>query len=131
SPATHPAPPASPEGEHRYLTILFADIRGSTELLAGRDLDEARQILDGVIERLMAAAHEAGGTVNQVMGDGIMAMVGAPVARPDRDHRGNPGPDRGPGRRAVARPCGGEGANRGRGGLRGAWLARNHRNQAV
>jgi len=83
SSATHPALPASPEGEHRYLTILFADMRGSTELLADLALDEARQILDGVIERLMAAAHEAGGTVNQVMGDGIMAMFGAPVARPD------------------------------------------------
>ena len=87
SPATHPALPASPEGEHRYLTVLFADMRGSTELLAGLDLDGARQILDGVIERLMAAAHEAGGTVNQVMGDGIMAMFGAPVARPDHAAR--------------------------------------------
>src|SRR6266576_2795856 len=47
----------------------------------------ARQILDGVIERLMAAAHEAGGTVNQVMGDGIMAMFGAPVVRPDHAAR--------------------------------------------
>jgi len=84
---TPPAPPASPEGEHRYLTVLFADLRGSTELLAGLELDEARQILDGVIERLMAAAHEAGGTVNQVMGDGIMAMFGAPVARPDHAAR--------------------------------------------
>ena len=46
---------ATAEGEHRYLTVLFADMRGSTELLAGRDLDEAREILDGVIERLMAA----------------------------------------------------------------------------
>src|SRR6266853_659351 len=46
--ATHPAPPASPEGEHRYLTVLFADMRGSTELLADLDLDEARQILDGI-----------------------------------------------------------------------------------
>ncbi|HEX9420253.1 MAG TPA: response regulator, partial [Methylomirabilota bacterium] len=87
SPATHPALPTSPEGEHRYLTVLFADMRGSTELLADLDLDEARQILDGVIERLMAAAHEAGGTVNQVMGDGIMAMFGAPVARPDHAAR--------------------------------------------
>src|SRR5260370_18700077 len=85
--ATHPAPPASPEGEHRYLTVLFADMRGSTELLADLDLDEARQILDGVIERLMAAAHEVGGTVNQVMGDGIMAMFGAPVAQPDHAAR--------------------------------------------
>jgi class 3 adenylate cyclase len=82
-----PAPPASPEGEHRYLTVLFADMRGSTELLADLELDEARQILDGVIERLMAAAHEAGGTVNQVMGDGIMAMFGAPVPRPDHAAR--------------------------------------------
>jgi class 3 adenylate cyclase len=87
SSTTHPTPPASAEGEHRYLTVLFADMRGSTELLAGLDLDEARQILDGVIERLMAAAHEAGGTVNQVMGDGIMAMFGAPVARPDHAAR--------------------------------------------
>jgi class 3 adenylate cyclase len=82
-----PTPPASPEGEHRYLTVLFADMRGSTELLADLDLDEARQILDGVIERLMAAAHEAGGTVNQVMGDGIMAMFGAPVPCPDHAAR--------------------------------------------
>jgi class 3 adenylate cyclase len=81
------APPASPEGEHRYLTVLFADMRGSTELVAGRDLDEAREILDGVIERLMAAVHEAGGTVNQVMGDGIMAMFGAPAAWPDHAAR--------------------------------------------
>src|SRR5258705_12834586 len=87
SPTTHPAPPASPEGEHRYLTVLFADMRGSTELLADRDLDEAREILDGGIERLMAAAHEPGGTVNQVMGDGIMAMFGAPVPRPDHAAR--------------------------------------------
>ena len=82
-----PTPPASAEGEHRYLTVLFADMRGSTELLADLDLDEARQILDGVIERLMAAAHEAGGTVNQVMGDGIMAMFGAPVPCPDHAAR--------------------------------------------
>jgi class 3 adenylate cyclase len=81
------APPASAAGERRYLTVLFADMRGSTELLAGRDLDDARRILDGVIERLMTAAHDAGGTVNQVMGDGIMAMFGAPVARPDHAAR--------------------------------------------
>jgi class 3 adenylate cyclase len=80
-------PPASADGEHRYLTVLFADMRGSTELLAGRDLDDARRILDGVIQRLMTAAHDAGGTVNQVLGDGIMAMFGAPIARPDHAAR--------------------------------------------
>ena len=72
------------DGERRYLTVLFADMRESMELLAQRDLDEARQILDGVIERMMDAVHEAGGTVNQVMGDGIMALFGAPTAQ--RDH---------------------------------------------
>jgi len=85
SPGVVPAPLLpSPAGERRYLTVLFADMRESTELLAQHELDEARQILDGVIERMMAAVHAAGGTVNQVMGDGIMAMFGAPV--PQIDH---------------------------------------------
>src|SRR5260370_7626524 len=51
--ATHPAPPASPECEHRYLTVLFADMRGSTDLLADLPLDDARQILDAVTHPLM------------------------------------------------------------------------------
>ena len=78
--------PARPiaDGERRYLTVLFADMRESMELLARRDLEEARQVLDGVIERMMDAVHGAGGTVNQVMGDGIMALFGAPTAQ--RDH---------------------------------------------
>jgi class 3 adenylate cyclase len=71
------------DGERRYLTVLFADMRESMELLARQDLEEARQVLDGVIERMMDAVHGAGGTVNQVMGDGIMALFGAPVALPD------------------------------------------------
>jgi class 3 adenylate cyclase len=72
------------DGERRYLTVLFADMRESMELLAHQDLEQARQVLDGVIERMMDAVHGAGGTVNQVMGDGIMALFGAPVAQ--RDH---------------------------------------------
>ncbi len=71
-------------GQRRYLTVLFADMRESMELLAHRGLEEARQVLDGVIERMMDAVHGAGGTVNQVMGDGIMALFGAPDAQ--RDH---------------------------------------------
>jgi len=70
--------------ERRYLTVLFADMRESMELLARQDLEQARQVLDGVIERMMDAVHGAGGTVNQVMGDGIMALFGAPVIQ--RDH---------------------------------------------
>ena len=80
-------PPPTAGGERRYLTVLFADMRGSMELLAGTDLDEARQVLDSVIELLMESVHRVGGTVNQVMGDGIMALFGAPVAYPDHATR--------------------------------------------
>jgi len=63
--------------------VLFADLKGSMELLADRDPEEARQLLDPVLERMMAAVHRYEGTVNQVMGDGIMALFGAPVAHED------------------------------------------------
>jgi class 3 adenylate cyclase len=53
------------------------------ELLADRDLEEARKLLDPVLERMMEAVHRYEGTVNQVMGDGIMALFGAPVAHED------------------------------------------------
>jgi class 3 adenylate cyclase/tetratricopeptide (TPR) repeat protein len=53
------------------------------ELLADRDPEDARQILDPVLERMMAAVHRYEGTVNQVMGDGIMALFGAPIAHED------------------------------------------------
>jgi class 3 adenylate cyclase len=71
------------EGERKQITVLFADLRGSLELLADRDPEEARKLLDPVLERMMDAVHRYEGTVNQVMGDGIMALFGAPVARED------------------------------------------------
>ena len=80
-------PPASVLGERRYLTVLFADMRESTELLAGHELEHAREILDGLIERMMHAVHRAGGTVSQVLGDGIMALFGAPTPQPDHAAR--------------------------------------------
>src|SRR5439155_388673 len=55
------------EGERKQVTVLFADLRGSMELLADRDPEEARQLLDPVLERMMAAVHRYEGTVNQVM----------------------------------------------------------------
>jgi class 3 adenylate cyclase/tetratricopeptide (TPR) repeat protein len=58
-------------------------MKGSTELLADRDPEEARKILDPVLERMMEAVHRYEGTVNQVMGDGIMALFGAPLAHED------------------------------------------------
>jgi class 3 adenylate cyclase len=102
--ATAPAPPPAPapqsytpshlaerilharpslEGERKQVTVLFADLKGSMELLADRDPEEARALLDPVLERLMEAVHHYEGTVNQVMGDGIMALFGAPLAHED------------------------------------------------
>ncbi len=71
------------EGERKQVTVLFADVKGSMELLADRDPEEARSILDPVLERMMEAVHHYEGTVNQVMGDGIMALFGAPMAHED------------------------------------------------
>src|SRR5262249_30825853 len=74
---------AALEGERKHVTVLFADLKGSMELLADRDPEEAREILDPVLQRMMEAVHCYEGTVNQVMGDGIMALFGAPLAHED------------------------------------------------
>ena len=74
---------AALEGERKQVTVLFADLKGSMELLADRDPEEARKLLDPVVEHMMEAVHRYEGTVNQVMGDGIMALFGAPLAHED------------------------------------------------
>mgnify|MGYP006171315087 CR=1 FL=1 len=74
---------AGMEGERKLVTVLFADLKGSMELLADRDPEEARKLLDPVLECMMEAVHHYEGTVNQVMGDGIMALFGAPLAHED------------------------------------------------
>jgi class 3 adenylate cyclase/tetratricopeptide (TPR) repeat protein len=71
------------EGERKQVTVLFADLKGSMELLADRDPEEARKLLDPVLTLMMDAVHRYEGTVNQVMGDGIMALFGAPLALED------------------------------------------------
>ncbi len=68
------------EGERKQVTVLFADTKGSMELLADRDPEDARRLLDAVLERMIDAVHRYEGTVNQVLGDGIMALFGAPIA---------------------------------------------------
>jgi class 3 adenylate cyclase/tetratricopeptide (TPR) repeat protein len=78
---------AAVEGERKQVTVLFADLKGSMELLADRDPEEARELLDPVLERMMEAVHRYEGTVNQVMGDGIMALFGAPIAQEDHAPR--------------------------------------------
>jgi class 3 adenylate cyclase/tetratricopeptide (TPR) repeat protein len=74
---------AALEGKRKQVTVLFADLKGSMELLADRDPEDARKLLDPVLEHMMEAVHRYEGTVNQVMGDGIMALFGAPLAHED------------------------------------------------
>src|SRR5262249_9623751 len=67
------------EGERKQVTVLFADLKDSTELIRGLDPEAAQQLLDPAIHIMMAAVHRFEGTVNQVLGDGIMALFGAPI----------------------------------------------------
>jgi class 3 adenylate cyclase len=78
---------AATEGERKQVTVLFADLKGSMELLADRDPEDARKLLDPVLERMMEAVHRYEGTVNQLMGDGLMAIFGAPLAHEDHGVR--------------------------------------------
>src|SRR5499425_2765762 len=71
------------EGERKEVTVLFADIRGSTQLIEGLDPEEAQKLFDPVLRIMMDAVHRYEGTVNQVLGDGIMALFGAPLAHED------------------------------------------------
>src|SRR5262249_28233687 len=71
------------EGERKQVTVLFADLKGSTELIADLDPEAAQKLLDPALQHMMAAVHRFEGTVNQVLGDGIMALFGAPVAHED------------------------------------------------
>jgi class 3 adenylate cyclase/tetratricopeptide (TPR) repeat protein len=71
------------EGERKHVTVLFADLKGSTELIRGLDPEETRSLLDAALHIMMDGVHAYEGTVNQIMGDGIMALFGAPLAHED------------------------------------------------
>ena len=71
------------EGERKQVTVFFADIKDSTRLIEGLDPEAAQQLLDPAIHIMMDAVHRFEGTVNQVLGDGIMALFGAPIAHED------------------------------------------------
>src|SRR6266487_4135370 len=71
------------EGERKQVTVLFADLKDSTELIRGLDPEAAQQLLDPALHIMMDAVHRFEGTVNQVLGDGIMALFGAPIAHED------------------------------------------------
>src|SRR6516162_4796617 len=71
------------EGERKQVTVLFADLKGSPELIRDLDPEAAQALLDPALQHMMDAVHRYEGTVNQVLGDGIMALFGAPVAHED------------------------------------------------
>jgi Double zinc ribbon/Adenylate and Guanylate cyclase catalytic domain len=71
------------EGERKQVTVLFADIKGSLELIESSDPEQADLLLDSVLRAMMDAVHRYEGTVNKVLGDGIMALFGAPLAHED------------------------------------------------
>src|SRR3984893_6386712 len=75
------------DGERKTVTALFADIKGSTELMRDLDPEEARAIVDPVLQLMMAAVHRYGGYVAQSTGDGIFALFGAPIAHEDHPQR--------------------------------------------
>ncbi len=71
------------EGERKLVTVMFVDVLGSLELIAGRDPEHAQTILDALLREMIGAVHRYEGTVNQVLGDGLMAIFGAPIAHED------------------------------------------------
>src|SRR3989475_3291829 len=71
------------EGERKQVTVLFADLKGSTELIRDLDPEAAQHLLDPALQRMMDAVHRFEATVKQVRGDGIIALFGAPVAHED------------------------------------------------
>jgi class 3 adenylate cyclase/tetratricopeptide (TPR) repeat protein len=75
------------EGERKQVTVLFADIKDSTELIRDLDPEDAQKLLDPAIYIMMEAVHRFEGTVNQVLGDGIMSIFGAPIAHEDHAAR--------------------------------------------
>jgi class 3 adenylate cyclase len=81
-----PAPEAV-DGECKTVTALFADIKGSTELIRELDPEEARAVIDPVLELMMNAVHRYDGYVVQSAGDGIFALFGVPVAHEDHPQR--------------------------------------------
>ncbi len=75
------------DGERKTITALFADLKGSTALIEGLDPEEARAIIDPALQVMMDAAHRYDGYVAQVLGDGIFALFGAPLAHEDHPQR--------------------------------------------
>ncbi|MBI3799460.1 MAG: adenylate/guanylate cyclase domain-containing protein, partial [Deltaproteobacteria bacterium] len=75
------------DGERKTITALFADLKGSTALIEGLDPEEARALIDPALQLMMDAVHRYEGYVAQALGDGILALFGAPIAHEDHPQR--------------------------------------------
>lgn len=78
---------AALEGERKLVTVLFVDISGFTALSERLDPEDIHQLLDRAFELKLAEIHHYEGTVNQFLGDGLMALFGAPIAHEDHAAR--------------------------------------------
>jgi class 3 adenylate cyclase/tetratricopeptide (TPR) repeat protein len=78
---------SSIEGERKLVTVLFADVANSTAIFEKIDPEEVHQIMDGCFRILMDEIHRYEGTINQFTGDGVMAILGAPIAHEDHAQR--------------------------------------------
>ena len=75
------------EGERKQVTVLFVDIVGSTSQSENLDPEEAHALMGRAIEVMVEEVHRYEGTVNQFLGDGVMALFGAPIAHEDHARR--------------------------------------------
>src|ERR1700730_7200998 len=79
--------PDAPEGERKTVTALFADIKGSMDLMEELDPEAARALVDPALHLMIDSANHYNGHIVQSTGDGIFALFGAPVAHEDHPHR--------------------------------------------
>jgi ribosomal protein L40E len=85
--SSEPDGAAALDGERKTVTALFADIKGSMELMEDLDPEESRAIVDPALKLMIDAVHRYGGFIVQSTGDGIFALFGAPVAHEDHPQR--------------------------------------------
>src|SRR4029079_16210436 len=74
-------------GQRKQVTVLFVDVSGFTSLSARLDPEEVHQLMSRAFEHMLAEVHRYEGTVNQFLGDGIMALFGAPISHEDHARR--------------------------------------------
>src|SRR6267378_2477689 len=75
------------EGERKQVTVMFTDVSGFTAMSERLDPEEVHAIMDRAFEVILGEVHRYEGTINQFLGDGVMALFGAPISHEDHAHR--------------------------------------------